>query len=189
MTKVIFDISMSLDGFIAAPDRTPEEPLGTGGQRLHDWAMSDRGHLSEWVTSAGAVICGRRTYDDSLPWWGPDGPSGAARLPVFVLTNRDPGEVPEGGVYRFVTGGIESVLREARQTAGDKNVTVMGGAETGQKFISAGLVDEISVHIVPVMFGGGTRMFERIGDDYIQLEVTGVIDTPEATHLQYRIVK
>jgi dihydrofolate reductase len=191
MTKVVFDISMSLDGFMTASGITPEEPTGEGGQRLTEWARTSRGGelLAGWVAGAGAIICGRRTYDTSLPWWGADGPSYEARLPVFVLTHRDPGAVPEDGVYRFVTDGIESALRQASAAAGEKTVVVMGGAETGQQFIRAGLVDEISIHLVPVLFGTGTRMFEQLSGDHIPLEVAQVIEAPEATHLQYRIAK
>jgi dihydrofolate reductase len=99
MGKVIFDISMSLDGFITGADRTPEEPLGDGGEHLHDWAFNskdeyNRNLISQSVSTTGAVICGRRTYDDSLPWWGADGPTGAARLSVFVVTHNLPKEVP-----------------------------------------------------------------------------------------------
>jgi dihydrofolate reductase len=91
-------------------------------------------------------------------------------------------------VYAFVTGGIESALEEAKAAAGDKDVAVMGGAETGQQFIRTGLVDEISIHLVPVLFGSGTRLFEHLGKEHIQLETTGVIETPEATHLRFRVM-
>jgi dihydrofolate reductase len=193
MTKVIFDISMSLDGFVTAPGVSPEEPLGDGGQRLHEWAFSEhernRELLAEAVNFVGAVIAGRRTYDLSVPWWRADGPAGPARVPVFVVTHTEPEDVPEGGVYTFVSGGIESALEQSKAAAGDKDVAVMGGAEIGQQFIRAGLIDEISIHLVPVLFGGGTRMFEHLGSEHIQLETAGVIETPTATHLRFRIVK
>src|ERR687898_1364225 len=148
MTKVIFDMSMSLDGFVNGANVRPEEPLGDGGQRLHEWAFGgedrNRELLAGAVTSVGAVIAGRRTYDISVPWWGADGPTGPARVPVFVVTHAQPEEVPEGGVYTFVTGGIESALEEAKAAAGGKDVAVMGGADIGQQYIGAGLVDEIS---------------------------------------------
>jgi dihydrofolate reductase len=137
----------------------------------------------------GAVICGRRTYDDSLPWWGADGPTGAVRVPVFVLSHDVPEGVPEGGVYRFVTGGIEDALKQAMDAAGDKDVTVMGGADTGQQYLRAGLVDELSIHLVPVLFGSGTRMFEHLGDQHLQLEPAGTVQTTAATHLRYRVAK
>ena len=193
MTMVIFDISMSLDGFVTASNVRPEEPMGDGGQRLHEWAFGEdernRELLAEAVNFVGAVIAGRRTYALSVPWWGADGPTGPARVPVFVVTHAEPEEVPEEGVYTFVTDGIESALEQAKMAAGDKDVAVMGGAEMGQQYIGAGLVDEISIHLVPVLLGGGTRMFEHFGSEHIQLESAGVIETPEATHLRFRVVE
>jgi dihydrofolate reductase len=193
MTKVIFDISMSLDGFVTASNVRPEEPLGDGGQRLHEWAFGEdernRELLADAVDAVGAVVAGRHTYDLSVPWWGVDGPTGPARVPVFVITHAEPEDAPEGGVYAFVTDGIESALEQAKAAAGDQDVAVMGGAEIGQKYILAELVDEISIHLVPVLFGGGTRMFEHLGGEHIQLETAGVIETPLATHLRFHIVK
>ena len=193
MGKVVFDISMSLDGFMTGAKQRPEEPLGDGGEQLHQWASSDDPRDREVLTGGGAtlgaVICGRRTYDDSQPWWGADGPTGSDRVPVFVLSHHVPTEVPDGGVYTFVTGGVERTLQQARAVAGDKGVTVMGGADTGQQFLRAGLVDELSIHLVPVLFGSGTRMFEHLGDQHIQLEPAEVIQTAVATHLRYRVVK
>ena len=190
MSSVSFDISMSLDGYIAAPNRRPEEPLGDNGERLHNWAFSGdavgREVLTRGVESSGAVICGRRTYDDSIRFWGPDGPTGPARLPVFVVSHDAPADVPEGGVYHFVSGGIERALAEAKAKAGDRNVSVMGGADIGQQFIRIGLLDELSIHLVPVMFGGGTRMFENLGEQLRELEVIEVVPGSTATHLRYR---
>jgi dihydrofolate reductase len=193
MAKVIFDISMSLDGFVTASNVRPEEPLGEGGQRLHEWAFGEdernRELLTEAVDAVGAIIAGRGTYDLSVPWWGADGPTGPAQVPVFVLTHAEPEDAPEGGVYTFVTDGIERALEEAKAAAGDQDVAVMGGAHIGQQYIAAGLVDEISIHLVPVLFGDGTRMFEHLGGEHIQLETAGVIETPEATHLRFRVVE
>ena len=193
MAKVIFDISISLDGFVTASNVRPEEPLGEGGQRLHEWAFGEdernRELLTEAVDAVGAIIAGRGTYDLSVPWWGADGPTGPARVPVFVLTHAEPEDAPEGGVYTFVTDGIERALEEAKAAAGDQDVAVMGGAHIGQQYIAAGLVDEISIHLVPVLFGDGTRMFEHLGGEHIQLETAGVIETPEATHLRFRVVE
>jgi dihydrofolate reductase len=193
MAKVIFDISISLDGFVTASNVRPEEPLGEGGQRLHEWAFGEdernRELLTEAVDAVGAIIAGRGTYDLSVPWWGADGPTGPARVQVFVLTHAEPEDAPEGGVYTFVTDGIERALEEAKAAAGDQDVAVMGGAHIGQQFIAAGLVDEISIHLVPVLFGDGTRMFEHLGGEHIQLETAGVIETPEATHLRFRVVE
>lgn len=192
MGSVIFDISMSLDGLVTAANRTAEEPLGRGGERLHEWVFGgderDRQVLTDGGAGTGAVICGRRTYDDSVPWWGADGPSGSARVPVFVVTHAEPDDAPEGGVYSFVTGGIERALEDAKAAAGNKNVTVMGGAQTGQQYLRAGLVDELSIHLVPVLFVDGVRMFDDLGSNHIQLERTGdAIQTNTAIHLRYRV--
>jgi dihydrofolate reductase len=108
---------------------------------------------------------------------------------VFVVTHAEPEGMPEGGVYTFVTDGIESALEQAKAAAGAKDVAVMGRADIGQQYIRAGQVDEISIHLVPVLFGGGTRMFEHLGNEHIQLETAGVIETSLATHLRFRIVK
>lgn len=189
MGKVVFDTSMSLDGFMTGANVRPEEALGDGGERLHRWVFEDqRGSelLAGWAASAGAVICGRRTYDLSLPWWGADGPTASARLPVFVVSHGVDDNAPEGGVYTFVDG-IERALELAQQAADDKDVSVMGGASIGQQFIRAGLVDEISIHLAPVLFGGGTRMFEYLGDEHVELETAEVIETMEATHLRFRV--
>jgi dihydrofolate reductase len=193
MSTVVFDISMSLDGFITASGRRPEEPMGDGGQRLHEWAFGEdernREFFERSISELGAVIAGRNTYDDSLPWWGADGPTGPARRPLFVVTHEAPAESPEGGVYTFVTDGIESALEQAKAVADGKIVTVMGGASIGQQYIAAGLIDEISIHLVPVLFGSGTKMFEHLGGEHIQLEPIEVIETRAATHLRFRIVK
>jgi dihydrofolate reductase len=193
MSKVIFDISMSLDGFMTAANRRPEEPIGDGGLRLVEWAIGgdelNARYLEQAVAALGATICGRTTYDTSLPWWGADGPSGTARRPVFVVTHEAPADSPEGGVYTFVTDGIEGARDQAQAAAGDDDVTVMGGADIGRQYIAAGLVDEISIHLVPALFGDGTRMFDGLGAGPIQLEPIDVIDTPAATHLRFRVVK
>ncbi|MEQ4203921.1 dihydrofolate reductase family protein [Actinopolymorpha sp. B17G11] len=193
MSKTVFDISMSLDGFVTASNQTPEEPMGDGGLRLVAWAFdtdeTNRHFLERSGEALGAVICGRRTYDHSLPWWGADGPSGLARRPVFVVTHETPADNPPGGVYQFVTDGIESALGRAHTAAGDKDVCVMGGADLGRQYIEAGLVDEISIHLVPVLFGSGTRMFEDPYEKHVQMEVVDVLSTPSATHLRYRIVR
>lgn len=193
MGKVIFVISMSLDGFITAAKRSPEEPMGEGGERLHDWAMNsedsyNREMLTQAASSLGAVISGRRTYDDSLPWWGADGPTGPARRPLFVVSHSVPNEIPEGGVYTFVNG-IEAALARAQAAAGEKEVSVMGGAEIAQQFIRAGLIDEIQIHLVPVLFGSGIRLFDHLSSEHIQLETTEVINTTAAIHLRFRIAK
>jgi dihydrofolate reductase len=197
VAKVIFDISMSLDGFMTSDNTRAEEPMGDGGQQLHEWADGggggaderNRALLSAERAAAGAMIAGRRTYDTSLAWWGADGPSGPARVPLVVVSHSepDPMTIPEGGVYTFVDG-IEPALERARQIAGSKNVSIMGGAAIGQQYIKAGHVDELLIHLVPVLFHRGTQMFDLIGGDRLQLEPIEVIDTPIATHLRYRVV-
>ena len=193
MGKVTFDISMSLDGFVTASNRSVEEPMGKGGERLHEWAFAgednrDREVLERGISTTGAVIAGRRTYDDSIPWWGADGPTGSVRLPLFVVSHSVPNDVPEGSVYTFVDG-IESALARAQEAAGEKNVNIMGGADIAQQYLSAGLVDEISIHLVPVLFGSGMRLFEQLGNEHIQLETIEVIHTAAATHLRFRVLK
>jgi dihydrofolate reductase len=193
MSTLTYDISMSLDGYVRAADPTPEEPLGIGGEAMHEWAMGGdvegRELLVEAVNANGAVICGRTTYDDSIRWWGADGPTGDARVPVFVVTHDPPSDAPANGVYTFVVDGIEPALERAKAAAGDKHVTVMGGASTGQQFLRAGLIDELSIHLVPILLGDGTRMFEHLGDEPILLERGGLTDTAAATHLRLRVVR
>jgi dihydrofolate reductase len=194
MSKVTFDMSMSLDGFIEAADPTPEQPLGIGGERLHEWAFGederDRNVLAEGGRAVGAVIAGRRTYDASVAFWRADGPTGPARLPVIVVTHVPPPESPQDGVYRFVTDGIAAALTAAREAAGDRDVTVMGGADLGRQFLAAGLLDELSIHLVPVIFGRGKRLFEALPlERHAQLEPLSAIQTPNATHLRLRVVR
>ena len=127
MAKVIFDISVSLDGYMTASGRRPAEPMGDGGLRLVQWAFGDderdRAILTDGIASIGAVIAGRRTYDDSLPWWGPGGPTGEARLPVFVVTHSVPDDAPADGVYVFVTDGIDAGTRMF-ENLGDAHITL-----------------------------------------------------------------
>ncbi len=115
-------------------------------------------------------------------------PVGSCSGPVFVVTHAEPEEVPEGGVYTFVTDWIERALEQAKAATSDEYVAVMG-AEIGQQYIRAGLIDEISIHLVPVLFGDGTRLFEHLGSAHIQLETAQVIETPEATHLRFRVLE
>jgi dihydrofolate reductase len=142
--------------------------------------------LSRGIAGAGAVICGRVTYDDSIPWWQADGPTGTARLPVFVVTHTTPSDPPAGGVYAFVTTGIEDALAQAQEAANGKTVSIMGGPAVGNQFLRAGLVDELSIHLVPVLFGAGTRLTDTL-PAHIELELADLISAPSATHLRYRI--
>ena len=194
MGTVIFDISMSLDGFIAASGMTVDEGMGVGGEVLHDWAFRgderDREVLERAGAALGAVIGGRRTYDNSIKWWGADGPTGPARIPLFVVSHGTPDDVPADGVYTFM-GDIRAALDAARATAGDADIGIMGGADIARQYLRAGLVDEISIHLGPVLLGSGTPLFaagESL-DEHVRLERTECITTDAATHLRFRVMK
>lgn len=193
MSKVTLDISMSLDGYIRASNPSAEEPLGKGGEQLHEWAFGEdernRDLLKGAISGLGASIAGRTTYDDSIEFWGADGPSGPARRPLFVVTHEPPSKVPEDSVYTFVTDGIHSALEQARTAAGDGDVAIMGGANVAQQYLAAGLVDEIAIHLVPVLFGAGTPLFQRVVQEHVQLEPIQVVNTSTATHLRYRVLR
>jgi len=185
MSKVIVDISMSLDGFATAANVRAEEPLGDGGERLHAWLDGDdrdRDQLRRAQQAVGVIVCGRRTYDHSLPWWGETGPSGEARVPVVVVTGRGDAPAP-GSAYTFVDG-IEPALERARELAGGSGVSILGGPDVIRQCLAARLVDELWLHVAPVLLGDGIRLFERIG---AELEPLEAIQTAAATHVRYRI--
>jgi dihydrofolate reductase len=211
--RLRLDISMSLDGFVAGPNRTLEQPLGEGGERLHEWALplaSWREHhgrsggeinaddevVAESLEATGAVVMGRRMFsggegpwgDDPRAdgWWGDEPPF---RVPVFVLTHHPRETVSKRGgtSFTFVTDGIEAALELARAAAGDKDVLLAGGAGVAQQYLNAGLVDELQIHVAPVLLGGGVRLFDRLGPGPIELETTRVIDSPAVTHLRFRV--
>jgi dihydrofolate reductase len=189
MGKVIYDKSMSVDGFIAGANVRLEAGLGDDGERLHDWGFKDPAGMElilGEVARLGAVICGRRTYDMSIPHWGPDGPTASARVPLFVPSHGVPDDVPDGGVYTFV-GDLETAVARAREAAGDRNISVMGADVAGQ-LLRAGLVDEISVHLVPMLFGTGTPLFRDL-DEHVTLELIERRESTFATHLRYRVVR
>jgi len=190
MTKIIYNMSVSLDGFVRASGNTAEMPLGVGGERLHEWFSDDNPTNQEFVAkmldSIGAVVTGRSTYNESD--WGSNGPTGALRLPVFVVTHEAPASSPANGVYTFVTGGVVEAVNAARKAAGGKNVSLMGGPGVGNQAIVACVIDEIVVSIVPVLFGDGLRMFSSL-PQHVQLERSSMIDTGKATHIVYRVVK
>jgi dihydrofolate reductase len=202
MGKVVLDITMSLDGFVAGPNDGPELGLGEGGERLHEWVFrlaawrephgleggevnSSSEVLDESLRSAGAVVLGKRMFDNAHGW----GDEPPFRKPVFVLTHtaREPLAKEGGTTFTFVTDGIESALEQAKAAAGDKNVTVAGGANTAQQFLKAGLLDELQLHVAPLLLGGGIRLFEDVGGEEIELEATRVIDSPGVTHLRFRV--
>jgi dihydrofolate reductase len=191
MGKVIFDISMSLDGFITAANARPEAGLGNGGERLHEWGFNSadpRNHeIMQWYGHTGANIFGRTGYDHSIVNWGADGPTGAARVPTVIVSHTVPQDIPQGGVYSFVDS-IEAAFETAKKLAGDK-VVYITGANVAQQFLKRGLIDEISIHLVPVLFGNGTRLFELMDAEHISLEIIDVIQTAEAVHMRFRVVK
>lgn len=200
MTNVIADISMSLDGYVTGPDAGPEQGLGVGGEPIHDWAMSedspiDTKILDAAVAATGAVVMGRRTFDivDGPYGWGDDLGYGAGRKPadappMFVVTHAEPEKVRLAGRFAFVTDGIDRAIAEAVRAAGDRHVFVMGGASVIQQALAAGLVDELRLHLAPVLLGGGTRLFEDIAARP-RLEPIETVQTPHATHLSYRVVR
>lgn len=203
--RVAFDMSMSLDGFIAGPNDGLEAPLGEGGERLHQWLFDlaswrerhgleggqdnrDAEVMDESFKSAGAVVMGRRMFDLGEGPWGPNPPF---HMPVFVLTHRARETVAkEGGTtFTFVTDGIESALERARAAAGDKDVSIAGGANIVQQFIKGGLLDEMQIHVVPVLLGDGVRLFDDLGTGQIELERARVIESRDVVHLRFRFVK
>ena len=211
MSSVTCQISMSLDGFVAGPDQSVENPLGKNGMRLHEWVVAtdswreqhglqggernaDAEVVEELVEGVGAYIMGRGMFgggkgpwDEAWTgWWGEQPPFHA---PVFVLTHHPRDVLPmEGGTtFTFVTGGTESALEQARAAAGEKDVAVAGGAATVQQYLAAGLLDELYLHIVPVILGSGTRLLENVGDP--TLEPTDVVASPAVTHVKYRVVR
>jgi dihydrofolate reductase len=193
MGNLILVISISVDGFVAGDNVRLEEGMGDNGLLLHDWLGDtdderNREIMTRGIGSIGAVITGRRNYDMSIQWWEADGPTGPARKPVFVVSHSKPDQTPENGVYTFANG-IELALSQAKATAGSKDVSVMGGADIAQQYLRAGLIDQIQLHVVPVLLGSGTRLFEPVGGEPVELEVIEVVPTKVVTHMRYRVVK
>ncbi len=193
MGKIVMDMSMSLDGFIAATNDNPDQPLGEDGQRLHEWYFKDNAQaynkeMEEDLASVGAVIIGRRTYENNHAWGGNEGPLGS--VPCIVLAHADhvPPKEAIGPVFTFVSDGIESALAKAKELAGDKDIALMG-ANVQQQFLVAGLLDEIHVDVVPVLLCEGVRLFDHLGSKHISLEQTKVGEGDQVAHLTYRLVK
>jgi dihydrofolate reductase len=219
MGRVLVDISISLDGFVAGPNPSREQPLGESGERLHEWVFGlaswrephglaggttgpDDDVMKEAVATTGAVVMGRGMFGrgdgpwgdlewGEQPWegwWGEDPPF---HVPVFVLTHhaREPVVKQGGTTFTFVTDGIESALEQAKAAAGDKDVSVAGGADVIQQYLRAGLLDQVQIHVVPILLGTGTRLFGELGPEPVELEKTRVIDSPTVTHLTYRVSK
>jgi dihydrofolate reductase len=214
MPQLKVDISVSLDGFVAGPNQTLDEPLGRGGELLHEWAFGahawreahgkeggernvDSEVVEEGIAAVGATVMGRRMFsggegpweDDpnADAWWGDDPPF---HHPVFVLTHheREPVTKEGGTTFTFVTGGIESALEQARAAAREGDVALAGGADAIQQYLSAGLVDEIQLHVAPLLLGGGVRLFDGpVPDPPHALERIRVIESPTGvTHVTYR---
>jgi dihydrofolate reductase len=215
MARLFLDISMSLDGFVAGPNQTLEEPLGEGGEQLHDWIFPlaswraphgleggesgpDDDLVRERLERTGAVIMGRRMFSggegpweedpNADAWWGDNPPF---HVPVFVLTHheREPVEKEGGTTFVFVNDGIESALEQARSAAGEKDVTLAGGASVAQQYLKTGLLDELHVHVAPVLLGGGVSLFGELGTDTPRLKPTRALESPSVTHLSYDIAR
>jgi len=210
MGKVKFEISMSLDGYVAGPNPTLEEPLGKRGEELHEWIFgldawrqshgkgegergADNDVVQESVASMGAVIMGRKMWsggsgpweDDpnADAWWGDEPPF---HVPVFVLTHHARAAETKGDTeITFVTEGADAALALAREAAGEKDVAIAGGAETGQQYLASGDLEELNLHIAPVLLGGGTRLFEE--GVAPKLELVRTIESPAVTHLRYLV--
>ena len=210
MGLVTCQISVSLDGFVAGPNQSLDNPIGEGGLRLHEWIFATEGWrrmegmdggerggdsdvVAEVMSGNGAYIMGRNMFgggsgpwDESWTgWWGEDPPY---HVPVFVLTHhpREPLTMLGGTTFHFVTDGIESALAQARAVAGDDDVSIAGGASAVRQYLRAGLLDELYLHLVPVILGSGERLLEDVGDP--TLELAKVVASPTVTHLKYRVI-
>jgi len=211
MSKLRFRISMSLDGFVAGPSQSVDNPLGIGGMRLHEWAFP----LSVWremhglqggevnestrvveesLANIGATVMGRNMFgghpgpwDVKKQWNGWWGSTPPFHHPVFVLTHyaREPLELEGGTTFTFVTDGIEAALEQARRAAGGKNVSLAGGASAAQQYLAAGLVDEMEINLVPTLLGSGERLFDGVGDDLHGLELVRAVTAPKAIHIKF----
>jgi dihydrofolate reductase len=211
MSKLRADISVSADGYVAGPNQGLENPLGEGGEGLHEWVVALRAWrerhgleggevnastrvLEEPLANVGAEIMGRGKFgggpgpwdDEWQGWWGDEPPF---HMPVFVLTHheREPLTLSDT-TFTFVTNGIEAALDRARDAAGGKDVLLGGGASVINQYLAAGLLDELELHVVPLVLGGGARLFEGVGPD-LRLEQVRAIEAPGVTHLEYRFVR
>jgi dihydrofolate reductase len=210
MAKLRFTITMSVDGYVAGPNQSPDNPLGEDGMGLHEWAFATRSFRddhggeggetgledergSAWTTHVGATIMGRNIFGPIRGpwreprrdgWWGEDPPY---HTPVFVLTHhpREPLEMQGGTTFHFVTDGIESALERAVAAAGGRDVAIGGGAETAQQYLRAGLVDEMEIHVVPKLMGSGERLFENLEGGPAGFECVGLVSSPAVAHYSY----
>ena len=212
VSRLRFKISMSLDGFIAGPSQSLENPLGIGGMRLHEWVFAlaswraqhgleggvvneSTTVIEEGIANIGATVMGRNMFgghpgpwDSKKPWSGWWGANPPFHHPVFVLTKyaREPLELEGGTTFTFVTGGIDVALEQARRAAGGKDVSLAGGANAAQQYLAAGLVDEMEISLVPTLLGSGERLFNGVGDDLHGLEAVRTVAAPGVTHLKFR---
>lgn len=206
MGKVFFSVAISLDGYMAGENRGPQNPLGDGGLNLHQWMFKqdaflksiksgeggkdtvDNQILEKLFNRIGANILGKRMFEEGEANWPEEAPF---NTPVFVLTNtpREPWERPGGTTFYFTNESIETVLEKAKASAGDKDVRITGGANTIQQYLNAGLIDELTIHLVPIMLTNGIRLFEGINKDKISFEIIDVVKSPEVTHLTYRVIR
>jgi dihydrofolate reductase len=185
-------MSMSLDGYIAGPNDEPSNPGGDGFMRLHEWGVTPdgefrqsgtAGQLLDEYNASGAMLAGRRTVEQVDHWGG-----NHHGVPIFVVSHRPPGSsVANYPLVTYVTDGVVSAMAQAKAAAGDWNV-IVHGAYTAQRALGAGVLDELQIHQIPVLFGSGRRLFEVL-PSRVELEIVRVIDTPEATHIRYRVVK
>lgn len=208
MSKVRFQIAISLDGYVAGPNQSEENPLGEGGMQLHEWAFEleawrkPHGHeggetnpssavIEEAFENLGAIVMGRNMFGGGPgPWNGWDGWWGdhpPFHVPVYVVTHhpREPLVLKGDTTFHFVTDGIDAALEQAREAAGDGHVDIAGGADVIQQYLRAGHVDEMQLHVVPVLLGSGARLLEGVGG--LELSQTGVIEAPGVTHLRYSV--
>ena len=211
MSRLRFKISMSLDGFVAGPDQSVKDPLGIGGERLHEWVFPltvwrvthglEGGEVNESsrvveqsVANIGATIMGRNMFgghpgpwDAGKPWTGWWGANPPFHHPVFVLTHhaRPPLKLEGGTTFTFVSDGIEPALDRARQAAGGKDVSLAGGASAAQQYLVRGLVDEMEINLVPTLLGSGERLFDGVGDNFHGLDLVRTVAAPKVTHLKF----
>jgi dihydrofolate reductase len=205
------NITMSLDGYVAGPDQSEENPLGVGGEELHDWIVPLRAwreaHGEEggevnastpiaesWNENVGAFLMGRNMFgggpgpwdDQWKGWWGEDPPY---HKPVFVLTHhdREPLEMEGGTTFHFVTDGVGSALEQAAEAAGGEDVLLQGGAGAVQQYLAAGLIDGMQISIAPLFLGDGARLFDNLGESNLKLEQLGAVEAPGVTHVRYRV--
>jgi len=214
MAKLRFRISISLDGYVAGPNQSVKEPLGEGGERLHEWVFGTRwwkqmqgesggeenpssAVAAETFQNVGASIMGRNMFgghpgpwNPAKPWTGWWGAEPPYHHPVFVLTHhpREPLEMEGGTTFYFVTEGIVSALQQAKKAAGNKDISIHGGAKTIQQYLAAGHVDELQLSIAPMLLAGGERLLDNVNGRNIRLEHLRTLATPEATHVKYRVI-